>query len=210
MTEHHKHMGDTVEDTVRLEAFSDAVYAIIATLLVLELKIPALTLATSADITRELWHILPEFTAFFFSFFVIAIFWVNHHHFYHNVARSDWKLMWYNNFHLFWIATIPFTTALIGKYHDLTAVVVLYSLNMLLAAWSIMKMTRHAFFKSDLLHPGFSEADKRAEYNRGMRGVYLYLAAAITAFINIYIALAILVITPILFIIPRLLSNNEK
>ena len=160
----HKHSNNSVEDTVRVEAFTDGVFAIVATLLVLELRVPVLEVVTTGGLLHGLAELLPEFVAFFFSFFVIAIYWVNHHHFFHNVARADWKLLWYNNFHLFCMATISFTTAFIGKYYDSAVAVSLYAADMAMCALSIMLMIRYVFFQSDLMEPGFSQAKKKSEY----------------------------------------------
>lgn len=206
----HNYTSNSVESTARVEAFTDGVFAIIATLLVLELKVPVVEVASSANLLHGLAELLPEFIAFFFSFFIIAIYWVNHHHFFHNVERADWKLLWYNNFHLFWMATIPFTTAFIGKYYDSVVAVSLYALDMAMCALSFMLMIRYVFFQSDLMEPRFSLAKKKIEYKRGMRGVYLYLFATAAAFIHVYLAIAIFIATPILFVAPRLLSNETQ
>ncbi len=208
MPEIHRHLDNTIEDTVRIEAFSDGVFAIIVTILILSLRVPVLTVTTSANFLDSLRDLLPEFIAFALSFFTIAIFWVNHHHFFHNVQRTDWKLLWYNNFHLFWMAVIPFTTEFVGKYYASVVPVALYAIVMMIGALSIMMMIRYVFFKSTLMYPGFSETEKRKEFKRGMTGVYLYLFATIATFFYIYLALAILIITPILFVVPRLLSNE--
>jgi uncharacterized membrane protein len=210
MDEHeHDHKNNAIEDTGRLEAFSDGVYAIVITLLVLELKVPVLDVLTTKSFLHGLAEIAPEFVAFVFSFFIVAIFWVNHHHFFHSVQKTDWKLLWYNNFHLFWITTIPFTTALIGRYHTELVPILVYGIDMVMAALSIMLMIKYVFFRSTLLYPGFSEERKRSEFKRGFWGVYLYLAAIAGAFIHVYIALAIFILTPICFVIPQVLSHEE-
>ena len=209
MADAHNHTNDAVEDTARVQAFSDGVFSIVATLLVLELKVPIVEVASASNLLHGLGELTPEFLAFFFSFFIIAIYWVNHHHFFHSVARADWKLLWYNNFHLFCMATIPFTTAFIGKYYHSVVAVSLYAADMALCALSIMLMIRYVFFKSDLMHPGYSHAKKKAEFQRGMVGVYVYLAATLAAFVHVYIALAMFIILPIFFVIPRLLSAED-
>lgn len=206
----HTHTDNTIEGTVRVEAFSDGVFAIVATLLVLELRVPILEAATTSDFLRALHELAPELVAFFFSFFIIAIYWVNHHHFFHNLERADWKLLWYNNFFLFWMTTIPFVTAFIGRYYESLVPVALYAADMTMCALSIMLMIRYVFFKSNLLRPGLSHAKRKAEYRRGMWGVYLYLGAMIAAFIHVYLAIGVLIVIPILFVVPRLLSSEAE
>ncbi len=208
MPDTHHYTKSLIEDTVRLEAFSDGVFAIVATLLVLELRVPALEIVSTRIFFHALVELIPEFLAFFFSFFVIAIYWVNHHHFFQSVKQSDWKLLWYNNFFLFWLTTVPFTTAFIGRYYQSVVPVALYALDMAMCALSIMLMIRYVFFRSRLMHPGFLESQKKTEYRRGMWGVYLYLGAAALALVYVYFALAILIAVPILYVVPRLLSTG--
>lgn len=209
-THAYNRKDNAVENTIRIEAFSDGVYAIVATLLVLELRVPMLQTLTTQNFLHALRDILPECTAFVFSFFVVTIYWVNHHYFFQCVRKTDWRLLWYNNLHLFWMATIPFTTAFIGRYHTSPVPVALYAADMAMAALSIMLMIRYVFFKSDLMYQGFSEERKKSEFKRGMMGVYLYFAAVAGALIHVYLALLIFIITPFLFVVPRLLSNNEE
>lgn len=89
---------DHVLSTSRIEAFSDAVIAIIVTLLVLELRVPDLAHhVTSQSTLQALLRLVPEFASFVLSFFIICIFWVNHHQFFHALKRADRKLLWLNN-----------------------------------------------------------------------------------------------------------------
>jgi uncharacterized membrane protein len=69
-----------------METFSDGVMAIIVTLLVFELAVPELRDPSSRDLWRELRELTPKFLSFAISFFTVAIFWVNHHHFMHRIG----------------------------------------------------------------------------------------------------------------------------
>jgi len=173
------------------------------------LRVPILQIVNSHILLLTLRNLLPEIVAFIISFFIITIYWVNHHYFFHGVERTDWKLLWYNNHHLYWMATIPFTTALIGAYHTQPVAILVYCLDMVMSAVSIMLMIQYVFFHSKLMRLGFSEERKRKEFRRGMLGVYLYIIATLTIFINVYLTLTILIITPILFVVPRLMSGEE-
>lgn len=210
MAERTRILSDnTIEDTSRVEIFSDAVYAIVATLLILELKVPVVTVTSSANFLHALKGLLPEFVAFAFSFLIIMIYWVNHLYLFHHLQKVNWRLIWYNNFHLFWIATIPFTTAFIGRYHLSTIPVVLYGLDMAMTALSILFVAHYASFKANLLYPGLPEQKLRSEFNRAKAGPILYVLATAAAFINVYIPLVIFIVTPILFVAPRLISGRE-
>jgi uncharacterized membrane protein len=99
--------------TTRLEAFSDGVIAIIVTLLVLEIKVPHLEAPSWAGFVAALAPLAPKLIGFAFSFFTVAIFWVNHHGFFHRLKHSTWRLLWHNNLLLFCLSIIPFTTAFV-------------------------------------------------------------------------------------------------
>jgi TMEM175 potassium channel family protein len=95
----------------RLEAFSDGVFAVAITLLVLELNVPA---------GDHLWHQLkeewPSFAAFFVSFWVIGIIWVNHHGVFDHLKRADRGVLYLNLLVLLTVVFIPFSTALIAEH----------------------------------------------------------------------------------------------
>lgn len=201
---------DMLESTLRVEIFSDAIYAIVATLLVLQLQVPLVKVTSSTNFLHALRHMLPEFVAFTFSFLIIVIYWVNHLYLFHHLQRINWRCIWYNNLHLFWIATVPFTTAFIGKYHTSPVPVAVYAIDMTMAATTILLMAHYASFKAHLLYPGFDEAELKREFRRALAGPFLYAVAAIAAFLNVYISIAIFIATPILFVVPRLLAKKEQ
>jgi TMEM175 potassium channel family protein len=201
---------DIIENTTRVEIFSDAIYAIVATLLVLELRVPVVQVTNSAHFLDALRDMAPEFVAFTFSFLIIVIYWVNHLYLFHHLQKINWRCIWYNNFHLFWIATIPFTTAFIGKYHTSKVPVALYAIDMTMAATSILLLAHYASFKAHLLYPGFEEAQLKREFRRALAGPTLYAVAALAAFLNVYISIAIFLGTPVLFVVPRLLASKDQ
>ena len=93
----------------RLLAFSDGVIAIIITIMVLELKVPhGADLAALASLT-------PVFLSYVLSFVYVAIYWNNHHHFFHLVRHVDGLMLWANLHLLFWLSLIPFATAWMGE-----------------------------------------------------------------------------------------------
>src|SRR5882724_9134733 len=133
----HKHtdkLGVVLEGTNRLEGFSDAVMAIVVTLLILEIKVPDLHNLTNGEVFSALVPVWPKLVSFFVSFFTVAIFWVNHHHFFHAIPKTDSALLWMNNALLFWITVVPFVTAFIGDYHTVPVVVALYGAVLCMAA----------------------------------------------------------------------------
>lgn len=115
----------------RLEAFSDGVFAIALTLLIIDIKIPpTATINTSHDLWLALRHILPSLGAFLLSFVIILITWVNHHAALKFITKSSPPFIYANGLLLLSVVFIPFPTALLGEYvltdHSSPAVI-LYS-----------------------------------------------------------------------------------
>ena len=103
-----------MEGTTRLEAFSDGIFAIAATLLVLEIGVSA----HSENLGHSLLHLWPSYLAYVTSFVTIGIIWINHHHTVSLFARVDRTMLFLNNLLLLTIAFMPFPTKLVGDYLD--------------------------------------------------------------------------------------------
>ena len=103
----------------RIALFSDAVFAIAITLLIIEIKVPELHSPSISD--KELWnelvHILPKFIGFFVSFVVVGLYWLTHHRIFKYVTSVNQKLLWNNLFFLFPIVIMPFSTAFFSEYY---------------------------------------------------------------------------------------------
>src|SRR6476661_5544721 len=106
----------------RLEAFSDGVFAIIITIMVLEMRVPH---GDSIDAIKPL---LPVFLSYILSFIYVGIYWNNHHHMLHHVSRVNGTILWTNIHLLFWLSLFPFVTGWMGENHFSLWPVVLYGL----------------------------------------------------------------------------------
>lgn len=189
--------------TSRIEAFSDGVFAIVVTLLVLELKVPHLPENyTIQDVLKELLHLSPKFISFALSFLVIAIFWVNHHQMFHSLKRTDRTLLWLNNNLLFWLSFIPFPTAFIGEYPISTVPVMVYGFVLFMAGVSFNLILRHAI-KCDLFEESISKEVLRQSIKKGVYGPIVYLISILAAPISVYISLFIFIMVPIIYFIPQ-------
>src|SRR4051812_39331485 len=100
--------------TERLEAFSDAVVAILITIMVLELRVPH---GTDRDALRPL---LPVFLTYVLSFVYLGIYWNNHHHMLQLTERVNGSILWANLHLLFWLSLLPFFTGWMGENHFAT------------------------------------------------------------------------------------------
>ncbi len=104
----------------RIEAFSDGVFAIIITIMVLELRPPEGH--QLADLT-ELW---PKFLSYLLSFVFLIIYWNNHHHLMRTLESPNGRVMWANSHLLLWLSLLPFGTAWLGESHGATYPTALY------------------------------------------------------------------------------------
>lgn len=181
--------------TSRIEAFSDGVIAIIVTLLVLEIKIPEFEEHTLAGFLAVMTPLVPKLIGFAFSFFTVAIFWVNHHNFFHRIKHVTWRLLWHNNLLLFFLSIIPFTTGFVGDYPSDRFVVAMYALNLLLAGIAFSLMWHYALVHSNLADEKTSLDERKREYMQsGVYGIALYGVGVIMALLYAPAALAMLVL----------------
>jgi uncharacterized membrane protein len=98
----------------RIEALHDGVFAIVMTLLVLEMKIPEVE--TASALQQELLKLLPIFTAYIVTFVNLGIYWVGFHILFSYIERSDRVFAWINVLFLLLISLLPFSTGLLGQY----------------------------------------------------------------------------------------------
>ena len=137
--------------TTRLEAFSDAVIAIIMTIMVLELRAPH---ATDLAALRPL---VPVFLTYVLSFLYLAIYWNNHHHMIHASERVNGAILWANLHLLFWLSLIPFVTSWLGGNQGGAWPTAFYGSVLLMAAVAYL-LLQHVI----VLHHGRTSALARA------------------------------------------------
>ena len=143
--------------TQRIEAFSDGVFAIAITLLVLEIKVPQLHNAEddANSLGSTLLNLYPSYFGYVFSFLMIGIYWANHHYIFNIYKRSDHFFVLLNIFFLMSIAFLPFPTAILAEY--LTdpqwrqTAIVLYAAGLFLPAFSWLLMWLYASHNHRLL-----------------------------------------------------------
>lgn len=196
-------VGDA--ETNRLEAFSDGVFAIAITLLVLQIRVPELGPGEGlASVLRDLW---PSYIAYATSFGLIGIIWVNHHNLFRLVRRIDHMLLMINLALLLCVAFIPFPTALVARYlrEDAGApAVAAYGITLTFTAiiynclWFYLVLNRDR-----LMHTNVSDAAVRHRSVRFIMGSLLYGASVPLAFVSPWISIAMYVGLALLYIVPH-------
>ena len=177
----------------RLEAFTDAVIAIVMTIMVLDLRPPA------GHGFGDLRPLLAKLLVYALSFTFLAIYWNNHHHLMHVVERIDGRVLWANMGLLFALSLTPAATAWLGKFPTDTAPVVVYGLVLLLAAVAYFVLTRALLS----LHPPESAlAVAIGSDRKGRLSAIAYVAAVVLAFFVPSLALAIYVAVAVVWLVP--------
>ena len=156
--------------TSRTEAFSDGIFAIAATLLVLELKVPQVEPGGLADALLESW---PSYATYVVSFLTIGIIWVNHHAVLDRIREVNRPLLFMNLMFLMAVAAIPFPTALLGDYlqagHDERLAAAVYGGTMSLMGVTFGAIWAYAVLSDDLLHA-------RVDRTRARRSLWIFAA----------------------------------
>src|SRR5262245_50285518 len=187
----------------RLEAFSDAVIAIILTIMVLELKVPH-----GAE-----WHdlqlVLPHFLTYVLSFVYLGIYWSNHHHMLHATTRITGGILWANTHLLFWLSLIPFATGWMGENSFEAVPTALYGIVLLLCGVAYF-ILQTAIIANEGRDCRLAQAVGRDV--KGKLSPVLYAAAIAAAFWQRWIAHALYVLVAVIWLIPdprieRLLSE---
>jgi len=183
----------------RLEAFSDGVFAIVITLLVLEIKVPALSGPVSdAVLTQALLDGLPVLASCIVSFAVIAIIWVAHHQFVHALRHVDWPLLWLNNLLLLFVIFIPIPTVMIGSYPALAVPVLVYGGVMTMTGLAFCAMRYYASYVGRLLDLPAPELQRRL-MTTAMAPTFYALGAALAWKLPL-LSVAIYVVLPLVYL----------
>ena len=185
----------------RIEAFSDGVFAIVVTLLVLELKVPELhDLNSVSELSQRLWEALPKFLSWLISFIIVCKFWLNHHYILRLARRADYGLAWMNSIFLMFQSFIPFPTALLGEYAMNPLAVSLFGVVM--AINTLMFMALQRYILRNLMKAESAVAQDPDILKKSLIGPISYLVGAAAAWFYTPAAFAFYMITPLFFITP--------
>jgi uncharacterized membrane protein len=180
--------------TSRIEAFSDGVFAIVITLLVLEIHVPSVQgKDISAALAHNLLALTPKFLTYILSFVLVCIWWVAHHHLFHVLRRSDRGLLWLNSLFLLWLAFIPFPTALMGDFPGERIAVMGYGTVSTLAGISFTCMRYYAFYPAKLVDERIDRRLLNSAMLKSVLNPVLHSIAVMLALVDTRLAIALYV-----------------
>jgi uncharacterized membrane protein len=177
----------------RLEAFSDGVFAVIITIMVLEMKVPQGT-----DL-QALRSVVPVFLSYVLSYIYVGIYWNNHHHLLQASEHVTGGILWANLVLLFCLSLVPFTTAWMGQNHYAPLPVAVYGVMLLLAGIAFVVLT-----KSLIAHHGKNSVLATSIGNdwKGRVSVLVYALAIPLAFVRPWVACACYIFVAIMWLAP--------
>jgi TMEM175 potassium channel family protein len=179
--------------STRLEAFSDAVIAILITIMVLQLSVP------NGSGFGDLRPLLPVVLTYALSFVYLAIYWNNHHHLLYVTQHVTGGVLWANMHLLFWLSLVPFVTSWMGENHFAATPAALYGVVLLLAAMAYYVLVRVIIAGHE------KNSALAAAVGRDVKGkisVGLYAVAIPSAFALVWVAYGLYVTVALIWLVP--------
>jgi TMEM175 potassium channel family protein len=199
---------ERLHDPARVLALSDGVFAIIITLLVLEVHVPELTQGQSLN--QALTEIRPSFQAFVISFILAGMYWVGHRDLFALIRRTDRGLVWLNILYLLPLCLLPFGAGLLGRYDQEPVALRIYGL--LLVAIAVMRVViwLYATNRPHLLWRRLDDRQRRAGLVVGVVPALAYLLAFLVARTAPGVSLLIYAAMPVLYFLSITVLRHGK
>lgn len=202
----------------RLILFSDAVFAIAITLLIIEIKVPEIEDPTDQLLLKSLAHLIPKFLGFIISFIFIGLYWTIHHRMFGFVTSYDKRLLVLNLFFLFFIVLLPFSTGFYSEYagpmvrKNLKTPLAFYSLNFAVVGFMNYLMWRHISNpKHKLTEPPIEPTTLKLAKFRSFLVPFIFLLMLPIAFLtNVWIAIYMPMLIPLVLRIARWRVNKKN
>ena len=186
-----------------METLTDGVFAIVMTILVLEIAVPQLSHSEAAiELPKQLIELWPVILSYGTSFIILGLFWIAHDYQFHYIKRANRTFLWITIFYLMFIAFVPFSTSLIGEYGDQQISVIIYGINIIIVlVWAYLQWkyaTKEHRLVDDDLDPKFITIMSR----RIIVGIILYAFAIAISLLNTQVSLVLFILIPICYLIP--------
>jgi uncharacterized membrane protein len=194
---------EPARDRDRIVNFSDGVFAIVITLLILTIEVPDIPPASVArELPSRLLALTPDLLSYVISFLVVAVYWQAHHRVFEPIRGYDRTLLWLNFLFLMTISFLPFPTSLLGEYREQQLPVVIYAINVSLASLLLVSTSWYATKGHRLTDPHLDEAAMRRQHIQGLAVPAVFLLSVAISFLSVtaamYSWLLLLVANPLI------------
>lgn len=183
----------------RLEAFSDGVFSIVITLLILDVRLPN----DVPSVIEGLREVVPQTITFVLSFVIVGVYWVAHHNMLHFLRATDRYLLWLNLMLLLTVVFIPFSASLLGRHLEDPLSVTVYGANLMLVNAAGTALWLYATGKPALTHDAVPAELRLFIARLHLSPVLVYAAAVILARWQIALSLVLFAAVPAFFILPN-------
>jgi uncharacterized membrane protein len=190
-------------ETSRVEAFSDGVFAIAITLLIIEVHVPGR--GNAATLGHDLLHLWPSYLGYLTSFLTIGVMWINHHYVFALIDRVDRTMLLLNTTLLLMIAFVPFPTAVLAQFIETDgarAAAVLYGATLTLTAINFFLWWRYASGNRRLIVAGVPDEVLDDVTRAYTPGTLLYGAAMVVAFVEPWLSAALYLAIALFYALP--------
>jgi uncharacterized membrane protein len=182
----------------RLEGFSDNVFALVATLLIFELKLPE-----GHSVWQSVEMIEPKILAFVLSFLIVTMYWVAHHTMFDSIVKVDRNLLWLNSLSLLFLTFIPFPTAVLGSHPFEAGAIALYGSTLI-----CVNVMNTAIWVYATRTPGLASEKVNGKVTRNVLLLFLspvaiYVVAIVAGIYEPRVSLVVFVCVPLFYILPN-------
>jgi uncharacterized membrane protein len=184
-----------------IERLTDGVFAIVMTLLVLEIAVPQISHSEAAiELPKQLLELWPVILSYGTSFIILGFFWIAHDYQFHYVKRANRTFLWITIFYLMFIAFVPFSTSLIGEYGDQQISVIFYGINIsIVGFWEYVRWWYA--IKDHLVDIDLDPTFITIMSRRFLLGPTIYLIAVAISFASTQVSLVLFIATPLYFLV---------
>ncbi|MEX8546999.1 MAG: TMEM175 family protein [Mucilaginibacter sp.] len=173
----------------RLEAFSDGVFAIVITLLILNVKVPDVHITNNVQLNHIIFAALPKLLSFGFSFLVIGIFWIAHHRIFSFAKVVDTPLLWLNLVYLMFNALVPFPASILADNFFLPTTILIYTGTLFLISMMHFIILEYIIRNEDVKHGALTKSVYRSAVRSAIFSPVCFLLAGASCFISAYLSL---------------------
>lgn len=199
------------QNSSRLGILADGIFAIVMTLLVLEIKVPVIRFATNESIIQALLDSYPLFLSYLLSFVTLFTYWRGYH-----AVASDFAKTYNHNFEnlsaafLFFVALVPFSSHLLGLYSKAPTGVIVFAGNILVIGFLLFSMREYAYRSKEIKNKKLTEVEKRHIHMRIAIPIIFSILAIPLSFVNTDLALAVLTIAIVFNLLKTSTRTLEK
>ena len=197
-----------VSGNERINALNDGVFAIVITLLVLEIKVPDIPPdLVATELPHALQEVAPKVLSHIISFVVLGIYWVGQHNMFMHIKRHNRVLLWLDIFFLLCMASMPFPTGLVVRYGQEQISVVIYAGTLIITGLTLDLIWWYASHDHRLVDENIDPKLVAFVHRRVLLAPLIYLLAIGVSFVSLLVAKLLFVVVALLYILPNPLDH---